>query len=448
MTWFYKFTDCRISYFNHTLSEDNLLNVFWNFSGSTCASSQSVSIRLKDISCEDNCNKTGCQNTLYDACNVVQTIRNSTFNTTLRPCANYSYSLVYASQWNTSTSFEANRKIGSIENLTAHDYVAETFKNSNILNLNITWDYPYPECNENFNVKIAYEDSDNPFTQTLNTSQYIYKNVTACYHYNITVTHTQTDISISLNTEVDTRRVNASSIRNFDPTVNNETNLLELKWQHPIYGARCFDTYKISLDNEYENIPPAYRKSTENLYYTPLNYLCVDYNVKIRTFTNDSGTQPTTVLPTTTISLISPSPEKEIMTIIEQEESRNFTSNSVILKTAEIPQPTLITRTDTSFALSVKVDVSKNKCKIKEFHFSCINSIDDDTRNETLESSLSEVNVTVGDLEPYSNYSCMVYVLNLAGWSENATMGDFTTKQGSRSKNYFSKILNLFNEIL
>lgn len=411
------------------MSDDNFLTVRWNFSEPSCTNNSGLTISLKDINCENSCVESGGNN-CFNVCNTfVHNLTNQLsyfFNTSLRPCANYSYTL--SINLNTSIYFLANEKIGTFENLTVIDYVAKTYENSSILNLNVTWSYQYPECNENFTIKIYYDETEHPFSNDLTTSQYIYPNVSACYHYDISVTLNKMDIT--LNTSIDTRRVNSSAIRNVNVKVSEEDSSTEITWEHPIYGARCFEAYYLSLYSEYEtNFKTV--NATAKLSYFVLLYQCVNYTVSIKTLANESDLQSTTNSPTTTANYSSPSPEVESFMYREQEESRQIRSKSVVFTTAEISQLTAINKTDTSFSLSVRVDVSKNKCEIEEFLFTCVSCTDESTSNQTLTSNFNEANATVEGLIPYRNYSCLAYVLNEAGWSENGTDGYFVTKQGS-----------------
>jgi hypothetical protein len=412
---------------NHTLNETNHLTISWVTNGFLCNNNTIVDINLLNENCYEKCEATNSASYCNQNCSWAKKSNRSpyTFDSSLQPCNNYTYSFAISGlNSNQSASVEAKYKFSNVENLKAEDIIVSNIDNSSMMNISVTWSYEYTECDQEFEVEITNEKRSF-FTKLYN---FTIGNVTACSEYEIKVYPRIDDNDKELfgqNVTLTTKRVDPSPIRDFNVSFPSPGNAIEVRWTPPIYGEKCIDFYEISVESEFESIiwPPVDCCKE----FITVNYSCVNYNVTLKTLSNDPD-ETTTLASSTTSELVTISNENSKA---EQEEILHIRTEARLLTTSEISPTQSSGQTDTEIYLTVEVNTTRNKCEISKYAFQCNNSING---NGSYEESLMP-NVTMRNLLPDTDYNCSAKVLNEAGWSDDGFSTPFKTKEGSEQKN-------------
>lgn len=413
------------------------MTINWNTSGN-CSSSL-INIYLKNLSCVRRCEEFKISNDCHGICrNQFLNIRNNgsyTLENSLEPCANYNYTLQVHSSFFDETSLKTNFKNSTLTNLNK----TEEIINETVLNMNVTWNYEYPECG----IKVELlADNVSPIFHMTKNNFFVFENVTACTDYDIKVSLSDSNgnegiiSDSSINCSITTTHVEPSPIRDLSLSYAASEDAINIRWVHPMYGHKCFGGYKIISWTEFEEKKNVkYVEATDTSTFARVDYQCVTYYVSVMAVTNssDSEVTTTTLLPdytldTTTIKVAPQESDKDAK--VHQNETQSVDITAKLFKSGEIVGPSLIDRTDTSFSFSVSVKNDYNKCDVKGYTFICFN--EENLYNATnINETEYEAKAIVENLEPYNNYTCFVAVKNEAGWAEG-TNATFSTKQGSK----------------
>lgn len=423
---------CFINNASYHLSESNILTVNWTTNSTDCNSNLTCQIWLKDLDCETQCGTNFNSTCVPDKCTqCILNCANKTnvnvlsmtyqFPTSLKPCRKYRVVVGYKGYFIYLDPFISFRNGANItpKNIS----VKEEREGSHIINMFVNWQY---EC-ESHDFKVVLKDGesikDSLDVKTLNAT---FNNVTACVNYSIIVIAKNENDELNGTTAHTTTEVDPSAIRDLNVTtkIENDISVVEVRWENPIYGAQCIKSYNLTAMSAFDN----YSEIAECCYYKFTNVIpCADYNITIRTSSNETQLRETTTT-RSSLTTLNPSP------YVDQEKSitQHIRASSFIFPKSS--PPIFSDVTENSFNLSVTINTEKNKCEISNYNFTCTNV----TRNFNSSKVSKEPIINFDNLEPYTDYSCFVRVNNEAGWSEPGFPSNQQTQEGSKE---FKKIV-------